>query len=60
VFVLVNNLRSPEGYLDDFFKEGVVYLFYPLALLAGILFYHLMNHVDQNTEMKTAKVRKSQ
>lgn len=36
-----------------------MYSLYPLGLLAGILLYFLMNYVGQDTEMKTAKVRKT-
>jgi len=36
-----------------------MYLFFPMALLAGIGFYFMMNFVDQDLEMRTAKVRKT-
>jgi hypothetical protein len=36
-----------------------MYLFFPMALLAGIGFYFMMNYVDQDAEMKTSKVRKT-
>ena len=36
-----------------------MYLFYPLALLAGIGVYFMMNYVDQDPEIETSKVHKS-
>jgi len=36
-----------------------MYLFYPLALLAGIGFYFMMNYVDQDDQLKTVKVRQT-
>ena len=36
-----------------------MYLFFPMALLAGIGFYFMMNYVDQDAKMKTSKVRKT-
>jgi len=55
----VNKLRSTESYLAVYIKEGAMYLIYPLALLAGIGFYFMMNYVDQDIEIKTSKVDKT-
>jgi len=36
-----------------------MYLFYPLALLAGLGFYFMMKYVDQDDQLTTVKVHKT-
>jgi hypothetical protein len=36
-----------------------MYLFFPMALLAGIGVYFMLNYVDQEAGIKTSKVRKT-
>jgi len=37
-----------------------MYMFYPVALLAGFLTWTLINYMDKNDEMKPARSSKTQ
>jgi len=54
-----NDFESGRVLFPITIKEGGMYLFYPLALLAGIGFYFMMNYVDQDDQLKTVKVRQT-
>ena len=54
-----NDLRSQKGNQYFFIMEGVMYNFYPLALLLGAIVYFWLNSLDHDSELKTAKARKT-
>ena len=52
-------MRSRKGHLHFYIMEGIMYNFYPLALLLGALVYFWLNAFDLDPELKTANVRKT-
>ena len=40
-------------------KEEVMYSLYPLAFLAGFLFWAMMNYMDRDSDVKSVEVDKS-